>query len=55
MFRHPLIHEVSLALVFKLIALLILFAVFFAPPQRPDVSPEDINAVFIGADPKNHD
>jgi len=48
MFRQPIANEISLALIFKVLAILVLFFVFFAPSKRPVVTTEVIDTVFFG-------
>jgi hypothetical protein len=48
MFRQPIANEISLALIFKVLAILVLFFVFFAPSKRPNVTSEVIGTVFLG-------
>jgi len=48
MFRQPIANEISLALFFKVLAILVLFFVFFAPSKRPVVNTEVIGTAFFG-------
>jgi hypothetical protein len=43
MFGSALAREIALILLFKLIAILLLFFLFFGPQHRPDVTPEQVH------------
>ncbi len=47
--RGPLRRELMLALAFKLVALFLLWALFFGPSHRIRVTPQDMAAALGGA------
>ncbi len=49
MFRKPIANEISLALFFKVLAILVLFFVFFAPSKRPVVTSDSLSEIFFGS------
>ncbi len=40
MFRHPLARDIAWLLAFKLAALALIYALFFAPSHRPAIDPD---------------
>lgn len=47
--RHPLAREIAVVLALKLVALLVLFFVFFGPSQRPSITPEAVEILLFDA------
>jgi hypothetical protein len=50
--RHPVVREIALALVFKALALALLYVAFFSPAQRTLVTPEAMSQALLGAEPR---
>jgi hypothetical protein len=49
--RHPLIREITLALIFKLAALTLLYLAFFGPGHRIETTPRHMAAAILGPSP----
>ncbi|MEN6544241.1 cytochrome oxidase putative small subunit CydP [Parvibaculum sp.] len=45
---HPLVREIGLVLVFKLVALLLLYTFFFGPSHRVHVTPDGAHSAVFG-------
>ena len=46
--NRPLIREISAALLFKAVALVVLFVLFFGPDKRVQVTTESLGQALIG-------
>jgi hypothetical protein len=49
--RHPLLTEITAVLLFKAVVLAGLYLAFFAPSDRPRVTPERLGAALVQAGP----
>lgn len=47
---HPLVREIGWVLAFKLVALFVLYTLFFSPSHRIHVTPERVHGAVFGAD-----
>ena len=48
--RHPLVREIGFVLLFKLIAITVLFLLFFRHSERPEVGPPEVSQTIYGID-----